>query len=214
MVNTIDELKSELIRLPPMSFVSRHLFDPVPFCFGGDAERWVEWKHALSDLLDVDARDVVLTGSGALGFSLNPTKNFKKFDIKSDIDCGVVSEHYFNISWRHLRKESVSLGSISRETSEAIKDHRKHFVFLGTIAADRMLSILPFGKNWQAALDLMTEMEPTKGRDVKLRIYKDFDALRQYQAKNIEKIRNEKILSDLEYSQDGNEIPVEDGEPL
>lgn len=37
----------------------------------------------------------------------------------------------------------------------------------------------------------MGRTAPTVGRDVKLRIYKDYDALRQYQARNIESLRNE-----------------------
>jgi hypothetical protein len=52
------------------------------------------------------------------------------------------------------------------------------------------MGILPFGKDWQSALDMMAEVSPTVGRDVKLRIYKDFDALRYYQARNLESLRN------------------------
>jgi len=56
--------------------------------------------------------------------------------------------------------------------------------------------LLPFGKTWQRALDFMSEIHPTVGREVKLRIYKDYDSLRSYQASNIERLRNE--LGDTE----------------
>ena len=84
--------------------------------------------------------------------------------------------------------------------------HRKNYVFSGTIASDSILALLPFGHEWQRALDEMSKSPPTVGRAVKLRIYKDYDALRHYQALGIEKLRNELVETiSLE-----SEIPVED----
>lgn len=61
-----------------------------------------------------------------------------------------------------------------------------------------MLSILPFGEKWQLTLDQMSKIEPTNSRDVKLRIYKDYDALRHYQAHNIRKLRDSILPKDEE----------------
>lgn len=206
MFATENDLKDAILRLKPATFVSRYLFEPVPHSFAGDLGSWVEWKHQLGDLIDVDPKDIVLTGSSALGYSLNPTKNFKVFDEASDIDCGIISEHYFSVAWRHLRKESTKHEAKAQKLKDAIKEHRKYFVFQGTIAADRMLAILPFGHDWLTALEIMATVPPTVDRDVKLRIYKDYDSLRYYQARNLQAIKDS-ILS--ESSEEQGEAPIE-----
>ena len=76
--------------------------------------------------------------------------------------------------------------------------HQKSYVFSGTIATDIILPVLPFGAVWQAALDRMAKLPPTVGRDVKLRIYKDYDALRHYQAMGIERLRNDLTSANVE----------------
>jgi hypothetical protein len=130
-----------------------------------------------------------MTGSAALGYSLNPQKKFKAFDAKSDFDCAVISAYFFDVAWRHLRQSQVSWLSYPKKTKTALKSHRDQYIFDGTVATDRILGVLPFGKDWLAGLELMREMAPATGRDVKIRIYRDFDALRHYQAKNIESLR-------------------------
>jgi hypothetical protein len=104
----VDELHTALLDMEPKSFVSRYILEPVPFAFSGDLQLWIDWKETLADLLYIDAYDIVMTGSASMGYSLNPMKSFKAFDNLSDIDCGVISEHYFNVAWRHLRQSQVA----------------------------------------------------------------------------------------------------------
>jgi hypothetical protein len=52
----------------------------------------------------------------------------------------------------------------------------------------------------------MSKIPPTVGKAVKLRIYKDYDALRHYQANGIERLRSELGDTDIVEA----EIPVED----
>ncbi|TPJ20856.1 hypothetical protein [Mesorhizobium sp. B2-7-2] len=193
----VAELHNAIIDRDPSDFVSHYIFEPIPFAFSSDFDKWVSWKTTLAKGLEVDPYDIVLTGSGAIGFSLNPYKGFSAFDDRSDIDCGVISAYHFDLAWRHLRQLRPSWLSLSNAAKRAIESHRKSYVFTGTIATDSILSILPFGKVWQTALTNMAGIDPTVGRDVKLRIYKDYDALRQYQAMNISRLRST-LLSSVE----------------
>lgn len=203
MFESLTALQSALWVKEPTDFVSHYLFERVPFAFSDDLDNWIAWKSHLATKLDVDPRNVVLTGSGAIGFSLNPTKSFKAFDETSDIDCGVISPHHFDLAWRYLRQLEPSWLSLPPESKRAIRTHRTRYVFSGTIATDSILALLPFGLSWQSALDTMSKTNPTLGRDVKLRIYKDYDALRHYQARGIQRLRTnlsaaESIESDIE----------------
>lgn len=187
-------LRKAIIDHEPSDFVSYFIFEPVPFVFSSDLTAWVTWKTLLAKGLEVDPYNIVLTGSGAVGYSLNPRKGFSPFSDKSDIDCGVISPYHFDLAWRHLRQLKSTWLTLRGATKYALESHRKHYVFSGTIATDNMLAILPFGQSWQAALTKMNRIAPTVGRDVRLRIYKDYEALRQYQSDNILNLRGS-ILS-------------------
>jgi hypothetical protein len=213
LFSDVSELHTALLNMDAKSFVSHHIFEPVPFGFDGNLTMWIDWKRTLADLIDVDPQDIVMTGSAAVGYSLNPHKSFKPFDAESDYDCGIISGYYFELAWRYLRQLQVSWLTLPRGSKNAISDHRKTYVFGGTIAADKILELLPFGRSWQTALDAMADVDPTKNRDVKLRIYKDYDSLRYYQARNIDSLR-EQVSGGLDGIDDEviAQIPVEDGD--
>jgi hypothetical protein len=196
----VTELHSALLEKEPKDFVSHYIFEPIPFAFKNDMLTWIKWKTNLARILEVDPHDIVLTGSAAIGFSLNPTKSYKAFDDKSDVDCGVISPYHFEVAWRYLRQIRPSWLSLPKESKRAIRIHQQNYVFSGTIATDSILSLLPFGTIWQSALDEMGKMAPTIGKEVKLRIYKDYDSLRHYQARNIERLRTE--LAEIDTPQD------------
>ncbi|MEX2205424.1 MAG: hypothetical protein WEF50_04260 [Myxococcota bacterium] len=182
-------LKTTLLGVQPGDFVSAHLFEPIPNLFAGDLALWITWKTQLAHQLEVDPYEIVLTGSSAVGFSLNPAKNFAAFHPESDVDVAVVSAHHFDLAWRYLRRTHPSWLSLPMEAQRALKAHRNNYVFAGTIATDRILALLPFAKPWQAALDAMAKVNPTIGREVNLRVYRDYDSLRSYQVTGIERLR-------------------------
>jgi hypothetical protein len=202
----VEALHAGLVEKEPSDFISHYIFEPVPFAFGGDLGLWITWKTTLATLLDVDPYDIVLTGSAAIGYSLNLHKGFRPFGADSDIDCGVVSPYHFESAWRYLRQLRPSWLSLPAASRRAITAHRTNYVFAGTIATDSILGLLPFGGSWQSALDRMARIAPTEGREVRLRIYRDYDSLRYYQAIAIERLRNV-LLSAIEPD---SEIPIED----
>lgn len=51
-----------------------------------------------------DLESVAVVGTGNWRYSLNPEKNFKPFDNRSDIDVAVVSSRRFNQTWEELRR--------------------------------------------------------------------------------------------------------------
>lgn len=210
MFADLESLKTALLTTEPNEFVSHYLFEPIPFLFKSDLSAWIKWKTTLARAIGVDPYDIVLTGSSAIGFSLNPRKNYKPFDGTSDIDCGVISRHHFDLAWRHLRQLGPSWLSLDRSAKNAIISHRKSYVFSGTIATDAILGLLPFGGEWQAALDSMSATEPTVGREVKLRIYQDYEALRQYQTFGISRLRENLAVTTDSTDAEEEEIHTED----
>ncbi|MCE8017707.1 hypothetical protein HOP62_16635 [Halomonas sp. MCCC 1A17488] len=206
MFASTEELRAAILATEPALFVSRCIIEPIPYAFAGDAELWIDWKTRLAAHLEVDPYEIVLAGSGALGYSLNPHKGFSSFHSDSDIDVCVISLYHFEAAWRYLRQTRSSWLSLPAKTRRSLDFHRKNYVFSGTIATDLILPLLPFGKRWQEGLDDMSVQPPTRGREVKLRIYRDYDALRAYQAEGVKSLRTEL----LHIAEAEEEIPLQE----
>ncbi len=128
-----------------------------------------------------------------MGFSLNPRKNFGAFSPQSDIDVAIISDHYFSEAWRFLRSLDLTLAQLTNPQRNSIRDHRGRLIYWGTIAADKILPILPFAQPWMAAAAHMSGLPPADQRDINFRIYKDFGALRAYQMQGLASLRTKII---------------------
>ena len=208
MFENEDQIKDAILNGDLEDFISHGILESVPHAFNRDLKAWIVWKTELAGLLEVDPKDVILTGSAAVGFSLNPKKDFSPFTKESDFDCGIISPYHFDQAWRYLRDQRVDWLTISGEQKRAIRQHRESYVFDGTIATDKILHLLPFGRDWQSALDLMSATEMAAGRDVKLRIYRDFQSLRHYHSRGLTYLRD-KVLSPADTIET---IPTQSGE--
>jgi len=185
-----DEFLYDLIDLPISFLASKWILERIPHVFDGDTELYIQWKEELSQKIHIDSSAIVFTGSSCCGFSLNPRKNYRDFAIGSDIDVALISQHYFDISWHTLRNLGTRYYDLVPRQRSAVDDHVNRLIYWGTIATDKILGILPFGKEWLIALNEMGQKKPFENRTVNIRIYKDFESLRDYQAKNLDKLRH------------------------
>ena len=191
---------TDLIKTGNLEFmVTEWIIDRVPFAFSNEVQ-YLKWKHEVSKGLGIDPRCVCVTGSAAIGLSLNPDKGFKAFDSNSDIDIAAVSHPHFETAWHFLRSMGAERYKLPPDELEAIKKHKDHYVYLGTIACDLILHLLPFGSKWVTTLKSLSYVAPAEGRDVNVRIYDSFESLRFYQLKTLKKLRNN-ILTPTEHAQ-------------
>lgn len=151
---------------------------------------WTTWKLELADLLHVDAHSLVVIGSGCVGYSLNPHKNFHVFDENSDVDVAVVSSYHFEMAWRFLRDVGARIHALPRNAQNAITAHREEYLFWGTIATDKLLPFIePFGPTWVKSLANHGRKPPVDGRDLKVRLYRDSYSLVGYHVNGVRKLR-------------------------
>ena len=191
-----DDILAALGKLPAEDFLSTYMFDRTPHVFDGNRDAFLAWKKALSRAIEVDPACIMFVGSAALGVSLNPSKGFKPFDDHSDIDVGVISHYHFTVAWRYLRTQGHRRMKVDHKTLVAWDEHVTRLIYWGTIATDKLLGILPFGKQWLDALSVMAGVAPAAGRDINLRIYSDYEALRAYQQLSVQHARDESIVKD------------------
>jgi hypothetical protein len=184
-----ETLISQLKKLTPSDFASRNLLDRVPWLFT-DRRQYIDWKAALAAELEIDPYMLIVVGSACLGFSLSPNKHFAPFGPSSDIDVAAVSQRYFDEAWRWLRSlRAVDLLERDPLERDMLGWHRKNLIFDGAIATERLLPKLPFGSKWASALGRAGGREPTDGRVIKVRLYRDFESLRVYHEANIRNLK-------------------------
>jgi len=177
----------------PLTFLETFLFDRIPTIFSDDRSQFVNWKRVLGKKLEVDPACITIVGSAATGASLNPNKNFKLFDEKSDVDVAIVSSYHFAVAWRYLRMNGGRRLRVDERTRIAWNDHASRLIYWGTVATDRLLGVLPFGLQWLAAQSEMAQLPPTLGRSINFRIYADYDSLRAYQLHSIRYLRDSQL---------------------
>ena len=108
-----DDFLVDLIDLPIPFLASKWVLERIPHVFCEDRVSYIKWKEELSKKINIDSSAIIFTGSAGCGFSLNPNKNYKKFDDDSDIDLALISSHYFDISWHSLRNLGTKYYSLT-----------------------------------------------------------------------------------------------------
>lgn len=175
--------------------LSHRLFGGTPALFSGQQDAWIDWRCRFAEQLAVDDHSILLVGSAAFGVSLNPHKDFAEFTRASDIDVAVLSQRHFDLAWFELREmRDKRWLSMSRSVKNELKNFAPNYVFAGCIATDKLIASLSFGAQWLRALTDMAGHKPTIGRDIKLRIYRDAEALRAYQLRSF-RAANETLVA-------------------
>ncbi len=185
-----ENLIEDILKEPVSYTTSKWIIERIPYIFDNNLENYIDWKERLSNYIGVDSKAIVFTGSSSIGFSLNPTKNFKAFETNSDIDVAIISSHYFDIAWHFLRTLGPQFHRYKPTVQNAITEHRDRSIYHGTIATDRIVHILPFGQTWVNAMNEMRRINPTIDREINFRIYKDFEALKSYQSLSVIKAKD------------------------
>jgi len=150
-----------------------------------------DFKKDIANILGVHIREIVIVGSGKLGFSLKPDETepglylFKAFDSntekKSDLDIGVISSDLFDKEMRNLYDFMGFHKSIWDTRNSFAK-----YTLKGRIA----IRFLP--KDFKLTDEIKKTVEKYKmefGREVNIEIYKSWYYFETYHQENIKNIQ-------------------------
>lgn len=189
-IPSIASIKDDLLRLKPQDFLIRWFLKKPPYIFGEDNSAHNVWKKIIAEELGVSLFDLMIVGSAAVGRSLNPAKNLAAFTQDSDIDIAVVSAHYFDLSWRWMRRLGSDRYRLPKPAQDWIKEHEARLVYWGAIATDQLLQYMPFGPTWVQKIAAYSNRAPADGREINLRLYRDHESLEAYLTRSIRKTRS------------------------
>ncbi|MEK8211274.1 hypothetical protein [Paenibacillus sp. FSL L8-0463] len=150
-----------------------------------------EFKDIVSSGIGVSFNNVMMVGSGKLGYSLSPKKNFKSFELnaesqsKSDIDIAVISQDLFKYYWDLYRKSyNVKFESIYKYISREI--------YRGYINEKNLRHIDPCRKEWNELSNNSNKLLRTKlylKHDITYRIYRSWEDFEEYNLLSIESMK-------------------------
>ena len=190
--NLVTDLRSQ----QPEFFAARRIFDIIPAIFSTSV-KCTEWKVKVANLLSVDPCSIYVIGTACTVVSLNPHKNFKVFDEgrQSDIDIAVISGFHFEMAWRALRNVGAGKYRLDAAGQAAIQEHRDSHVYWGMFATDKILSALPFGRDWIDASLQISKEDPMRGREVKFRLYRDTFSFVGYHVNGLRQMRQQLLAN-------------------
>ena len=183
-------LRKDLANMPSSEFISKWVIDAIPFVCNSNYSLHSKWRHDIAQQLEIDPNDIIMSGSASVGVSLSPHKLLREFNEESDIDIGIISEHYFDIAWHELRRVDINSSKITAAMRAAITEHRTRYIYWGATATDRILPLLSFGVKWDRIMNSLQKYSCFENRTVNFRIYKDNKSFRDYLMYGITKCRD------------------------
>tara|TARA_R110000868_G_scaffold136665_1_gene349714 strand:+ start:249 stop:854 length:606 start_codon:yes stop_codon:yes gene_type:complete len=145
LASRLDTFRTEVARLDNTAIIDRFLNTEAPVCISREQETAL--KRALANNYRIEARDVLMVGSGKLGFTLvsKPQRpQFSHFSDQSDIDVALISKSLFEQYWTAAFEYHAANGPWDEFSS-----FRK-YVFKGWIRPDMLPTSedFPLFKEW------------------------------------------------------------------
>ncbi|MEW4371388.1 hypothetical protein [Paenibacillus kandeliae] len=147
------------------------------------SQKYDDLKDFVSGKLKVHFNDVAIFGSAKTGFSFSPSKNFKAFHEKSDLDIVVVSREKFEQFWQAYSDIHFNnVKPINEYTYVTKAIFQKYIVFNGFDLSSEVY------KEWsklesEFKKDLQTEFDIE--HDINYRIFESWNAVKNYYTRNI-----------------------------
>ena len=171
----------------------------VPWVFEPNPASWTNFRADLSAEFDVGTEDIAIVGSGRFGFSLNPGKNLRAFNDRSDIDVVVVSADLFDKLWYDLLKAAYPRPPVNQRVGGWLKD-RQSELYTGwlsplevkldaTIFGARARPVLEFNARWFNMFKHASRHPPRRHEDIKSRLYRTWQHAELYHLHSIAALR-------------------------
>lgn len=94
----MEDFKRDLLELDSLQIIRKHIFNGQSKVLSGN--QYYQLKEAICSHFHIEFNDIVLVGSGKLGFSIKPNRRYGEFNDNSDIDVAVVSTSLFQKVWK------------------------------------------------------------------------------------------------------------------
>jgi hypothetical protein len=97
LINMLEDFKLDLNNHTSLQLIRKYILGGA--CYVLSEEKILHLKEEISEHFGVEFHNVIMVGSGKLGFSIKSEKRFQAFGNDSDIDIAVVADGLFKKVW-------------------------------------------------------------------------------------------------------------------
>lgn len=180
------------------SLVDFFLFEGEPFALT-DWEEYCQFRRELSDRLSINAKSIVMVGSGRMGYSLSPStkkqKLWKPFGDHSDFDVVIVDHRTFDSAWDEiLRSDDL----VTRPPRHEELRQRWQNLYDGIIDVNYLPGSIPFVDRWQGAFAEVSAIEWNgQTRTTKGFLFRDWNHAQRYYRRSFKTVQRHVNRGDL-----------------
>jgi hypothetical protein len=181
----IEGFKADCLTLSVGEIVTKHIILASPFAIQN--QLFAQLQIEIGRYFGIHPRNIIMVGSGKLGFSIAPDKRYQPFGDESDIDIAVVSDELYRQIWREVFIYDNSVRNwLSREKFGIY--HLK-----GWIRPDKLPSASTFNrtKEWWEFFQALTASSRFGPYKIRAGLFYSIDFLEAYQAQCVTLCQNE-----------------------
>lgn len=171
----ITKFKLDIRNLSPIDIVRKHIISGD--CYILTSEKYFDLRSEVAEHFNIHPNEVLVVGSGKLGFSIAPKKRYTPFGNESDIDVAIVSSYLFDQMWQAAYKYSKDMGAWDT------KIIFEGYLFQGWIRPDKFPPSRQFNisAEWWEFFRVLTNRNKYGDYGIKCALYKSWYFLEQYQ---------------------------------
>lgn len=171
----MEEFKKDLKTLNSLQIVRKHIFNGSSKILSD--EQIYKIKERICLQFDIDFNDILLVGSGKLGFSIKGTRRYQEFNDDSDLDIAVVSPLLFQKIWREAYTYKKT-GAYWPTKNDFFK-----FLSAGWIRPDKLptSSVFKFTGEWWSFFNDLTSSHEFGPYKIRAGLYQSWFFLEEYQ---------------------------------
>lgn len=171
----LDKFRSALLALSAEDIVRR--FIVFGDCAVVDPDEYFSLRSIVAKEFHLHPNDVLVVGSGKLGFSIAPQKRYRPFGDSSDLDVVIISDRFFDLVWSDVHRYSEQGGWWEGEAKF------KEYLFRGWIRPDMLPpdQNFQFGRSWWEFFNKISASRDYSVSRIRGAIYKNWRFLESYQ---------------------------------
>ena len=200
-VPDIESFKAILLSEPLEAVVKKFIFEGEPYVFRRQPSALDLLHRHLCGTLKLSKENVLVVGSGKIGFSLNPDTFPRLFSEKSDIDVVVIDKRLFDTVWMtilrwHYPRKGYNLGGLEGVWAR----ERRYDVYWGWFKPDRiryeglsfpgiLKPLRDISTSWFNAFRSLSQHDEFSTRNINGRLYRSWDHALRYHVEGLRRIR-------------------------
>lgn len=187
----LESFKFDLRRLDSLEIVRKNVI--YGSCAMLSDDLYLGLRSVVAHKFGLHPNEILIVGSGKLGFSIAPHKRYRPFADTSDVDLVIVSDRLFAKTWESLYQYSEHGGYWER------LNEFKTYLFQGWIRPDKLPNSrnFKFANDWWEFFRDLTASHKFGPYKIRAALYMNWTFLESYQLRGVNACRSDAAAGEV-----------------